>query len=315
MATIVIPDDYPAVMGISEAYRRLAEVEAATYYATLPGSEDVLVERIRDFDTVINIRSSTKFTARVFADCPRLKMLSIWGTGTDNVDLASARQFGVTVTNTPGVAAISIAEHALMLTLAVARRVVPLHQRVASGEWPRGQSMQLRGKTLGIIGLGAIGRQFAKLGEAVGMRVIAWTMHPNPALGFALVELDALLRESDVVSVHLRQSPETLGFIGAREFDLMKRTAVLINTARGPIVNEGALLAALEAQRIAGAGLDVFDVEPLPLGHPLTRLDNVVLTPHCAGVTPEVLEAGLAMAISNAEAFWNGAPQHVVTGG
>ena len=315
MATIVIPDDYPAVMGISEAYRRLAEVEAATYYATLPGSEDVLVERIRDFDTVINIRSSTKFTARVFADCPRLKMLSIWGTGTDNVDLASARQFGVTVTNTPGVAAISIAEHALMLTLAVARRVVPLHQRVASGEWPRGQSMQLRGKTLGIIGLGAIGRQFAKLGEAVGMRVIAWTMHPNPALGFALVELDALLRESDVVSVHLRQSPETLGFIGPREFDLMKRTAVLINTARGPIVNEGALLAALEAQRIAGAGLDVFDVEPLPLGHPLTRLDNVVLTPHCAGVTPEVLEAGLAMAISNAEAFWNGAPQHVVTGG
>jgi len=315
MATIVIPDDYPAVMGISEAYRRLAEVEAATYYATLPGSEDVLVERIRDFDTVINIRSSTKFTARVFADCPRLKMLSIWGTGTDNVDLASARQFGVTVTNTPGVAAISIAEHALMLTLAVARRVVPLHQRVASGEWPRGQSMQLRGKTLGIIGLGAIGRQFAKLGEAVGMRVIAWTMHPNPALGFALVELDALLRESDVVSVHLRQSPETLGFIGAREFDLMKRTAVLINTARGPIVNDGALLAALEAQRIAGAGLDVFDVEPLPLGHPLTRLDNVVLTPHCAGVTPEVLEAGLAMAISNAEAFWNGAPQHVVTGG
>jgi len=315
MATIVIPDDYPAVMGISEAYRRLAEVEAATYYATLPGSEDVLVERIRDFDTVINIRSSTKFTARVFADCPRLKMLSIWGTGTDNVDLASARQFGVTVTNTPGVAAISIAEHALMLTLAVARRVVPLHQRVASGEWPRGQSMQLRGKTLGIIGLGAIGRQFAKLGEAVGMRVIAWTMHPNPALGFALVELDALLRESDVVSVHLRQSPETLGFIGPREFDLMKRTAVVINTARGPIVNEGALLAALEAQRIAGAGLDVFDVEPLPLGHPLTRLDNVVLTPHCAGVTPEVLEAGLAMAISNAEAFWNGAPQHVVTGG
>ncbi len=270
MPTIVIPDDFPVVMASCDAYRRLAEERAVSYHATLPGSEDALVERIRDFDTVINIRSSTKFTARVFADCPRMKLLSIWGTGTDNVDLNAARQFGVTVTNTPGVAAISIAEHALMLTLAVARRVAPLHQQVVGGGWPRGQSMQLRGKTLGIIGLGAIGRQFAKLGEAVGMRVIAWTMHPNPALGFALVELDELLRESDVVSLHLRLSPETSGLIGGRAFDLMKRTAVLINTARGPIVNEGAMIEALRTQRIAGAGLDVFDVEPLPPGHALT---------------------------------------------
>jgi phosphoglycerate dehydrogenase-like enzyme len=312
MVTIVIPDDFPAVMGPCDAYGPMAERHAVTYYATLPGSEETLIERIRDFDAVIIIRSSTKFTESVFAACPRMKMLSIWGTGTDNVDLKAAQRHGVTVTNTPGVAAISIAEHALMLTLAVARRVVSLHHQVIGGGWPRGQSVQLRGKTLGIIGLGAIGRQFAKLGEAVGMRVIAWTMNPNPALGFELVERDALLRESDVVSLHLRLSAETTGFIGNREFDLMKRSAILINTARGPIVDEAALIHALRAQHIAGAGLDVFDVEPLPANHALMGLENVVLTPHCAGVTPEVLEAGLALAIANVEGYLSGKPQNVV---
>ena len=312
---IVVPDDYPIVMASCNAYRRLVDEHPLTHHATLPGSEDVLVERIRDFEAVINIRSSTKFTDRVFAACPRMKILSIWGTGTDNVDLKAAQKYGVTVTNTPGVAAISIAEHALMLTLAVARRVVPLHRQVVNGEWPRGQSVQLRGKTLGIIGLGAIGRQFAKLGEAIGMRVIAWTMHPDPRLGFELVERDELLRESDVISVHLRLSSETTGFLGLREFDLMKPAAILINTARGPIVEEAALIEAIRSRRIAGAGLDVFDVEPLPPGHPLTQLDNVVVTPHCAGVTPEVLEAGLALAIANVESFVLGTPRHIVSPG
>lgn len=309
MPSIVIPDDQPVVMGNSAAYKKWRSV---SYHETLPGSEDALLERIRGFEVVINIRSSTKFTERVFAECPSLRMLSIWGTGTDNIDLAAAKRHGVTVTNTPGVAAVSIAEHSLMLTLAVARRIVAMHQQVVAGGWPRGQSVQLRGKTLGIIGLGAIGRAFARLGEAIGMRVIAWTMHPNPALGFALVELDELLRESDVVSMHLRQSPETIGFLGAREFGLMRPTAFLINTARGPIIDEAALIAALRERRIAGAGLDVFDVEPLPAGHALTALDNVVLTPHNAGVTPEVLEAGLALALENVESFLGGAVKNAV---
>ncbi|HYZ83046.1 MAG TPA: NAD(P)-dependent oxidoreductase [Bryobacteraceae bacterium] len=312
MPDIVIPDDYPVVMGNSSAYRCLLEKTSVTYYDTLPGSEDALLERIRDFDIVINIRSSTKFTERVFAACPRMKLLSIWGTGTDNVDLTAARKYGVTVTNTPGVAAISIAEHALMLTLAVARRVTSLHREVVNGAWPRGQSVQLRGKTLGVIGLGAIGRQFARLGEAIGMRVIAWTMHPDPARGFELVELEELLRESDVVSLHLRLSSETAGFLGRAQFELMKPGVILINTARGPIVDEAALIEVLQTRRIGGAGLDVFDVEPLPQGHPLTQLDNVVLTPHCAGVTPEVLEAGLALALENVESFLRGAPENVV---
>ena len=187
----------------------MIEKTPVTYYDTLPGTEDTLIERIRDFEIVINIRSSSKFTSGVFAACPRMKLLSLWGTGTDNVDLAAAARHGVTVTNTPGVSAVSIAEHALMLMLAVARRVIAIHNGVVAGEWPRGQSVQLHGKTLGVIGLGAIGRQFARLAQGIGMRVIAWTMHPNPALGFELVELDELLRASDVVSLHLRLSPET----------------------------------------------------------------------------------------------------------
>jgi len=312
VADIVIPDDYPVVMGASSAYRQWIESTPVTYYPSLPGSEEELIKRIRDFDVVVNIRSSTKFVDSVFAACPRMKLLSIWGTGTDNVDLAAAAQHGVTVTNTPGVAAVSIAEHTLMLLLAVARRIVALHSQVVAGQWPRGQSIQLRGKTVGVIGLGAIGRQFAKLAEGIGMRVTAWTMHPNPALGFQLVELDELIRTSDVISLHLRLSPESTGFLGTKEFEKMKPTAILVNTARGPIVDEAALVDALRKKRIAGAGLDVFDVEPLPQGHPLTALDNVVLTPHCAGVTPEVLEAGLAMAIENVCSFLSGNPRHVV---
>lgn len=313
MSSIVIPDDYPVVMGASSAYRRLIETTPVSYYDTLPGNEDTLIERIREFDCVINIRSSSKFTARVFDACPNMKLLSIWGTGTDNIDLAAAARRGVTVTNTPGVSAVSIAEHSLMLMLAVARRIIAIHNGVAAGEWPRGQAIQLNGKTLGVIGLGAIGRQFARIAQGIGMRVVAWTMHPNPALGFELVELDDLLRSSDVVSLHLRQSPETISFLNRERLELMKSSAILVNTARGPIIDEAVLIEMLQSKRIAGAGLDVFDVEPLPPEHPLTKLDNVVLTSHCAGVTPEVLEAGLALALDNIFSFLDGDARHVVT--
>jgi phosphoglycerate dehydrogenase-like enzyme len=268
---IVIPDDAPPVMGPSQAYRTLLERMPVDYHDTLPGSEAALIERIREADIVINIRSSCRFTENVFAQCGQLKLLSLWGTGTDNVDLAAAARHGVTVTNTPGVAAISIAEHCLALLLAAARRIPRTDAEIRQGRWPRGEGAQMHGKTLGIIGLGAIGRRFAQLGEAIGLRVIAWTMHPNPALGFNLVPLDQLYRESDVISVHLRLSGETRGMIGAGQFAMMKPSAILINTARGPIVDEAALLEALLTGRIAAAGLDVFDVEPLPAGHALAR--------------------------------------------
>lgn len=311
---IVIPDDYPPVLAPSQAYQNLTVRTAVDYYDSLPGSEERLIERLRDAEIVFNIRSSCKFTANVFAACPRMRLLSIWGTGTDNIDLAAAVRHGVTVTNTPGVSAPSIAEHSLALMLAVARQIPRIDAQVRQGQWPRGFVTQMFGKTLGIIGLGAIGRRFAELGAGIGMRVIAWTMHPNPALGFELAELDQLLRTSDVVSIHLRLSDETRGFLGPRELGLLKPTAILVNTARGAVIDEAALLETLSSRRIAGAGLDVFDQEPLPPGHPLTQLDNVVLTPHSAGVTPEVLEAGLQLSVDNVWNFLAGKPTHVVAG-
>jgi len=178
--------------------------------------------------------------------------------------------------------------------------------------------IQLREKTLGIIGLGAIGQQVARIARGIGMKVIAWTRHANillaQELDIELVQLDDLYRRADVVSLHIRQTPETVNFVGERELNMMKRTALFINTARGPIVDEEALVKALESERIAGAGLDVFSQEPLPEGHPLAALPNVVLTPHSGGVTKEALEAGLQLAVNNVFDFISGDPRNVVAG-
>ena len=241
MTRISIPDDSPAVLAPSSAFPALQARAELDYHDTLPGAEDVLIERIGTAEVVLNIRSSSRFTARVFAACPRLRLLSLWGTGTDHVDLASAAQHGVIVTNTPGVSARSIAEHTLALLFAVARHIPEMDAATRLGSWPRGSSVELYGKTCGVIGYGAIGRQFARLAAAIGMRVIVWTMHPERYSGVEFVELDELYRTSDVVSLHLRLSPETTDFIGAPQFALMKPSAILINTARGAIVHQGAL--------------------------------------------------------------------------
>ena len=303
MPRIHIPDDAPPVLAVSGVWPELAARAELVYHDTLPGSEEGLIERIADAEVVLNIRSSTFFTARVFEACPRLRLLSVWGTGTDHVDAAAAARHGVRVTNTPGVSAVSIAEHALALLLAAARRIPQLDASVRRGEWQRGQCVELRGKVCGVVGLGAVGLEFARLAAALGMRVIGWTMHPRPIPGVELVELDEVYRTSDVISLHLRLSEQTRGLVGAPQFAAMKPGVLLINTARGAIVDEPALLDALSRGRIAGAGLDVFSSEPLPPGHPLTLLPNVVLTPHCAGNTPEALEAGLRMAVENIWSF------------
>jgi len=309
---ISIPDDAPPVLRPSAVWSELAAGAEIAYWDTLPGSEETLIERISGAPAVLNIRSSCRFTERVFAARPELRLLSVWGTGTDHVDLGAAARHAVTVTNTPGVSAVSIAEHTLALLLAVARRIPQVDAATRRGEWAKGQSVQLRGKTCGVVGLGAIGREFARLAGALGMRVIGWTIHPREIPGVELVELEALYRTSDVISLHLRLSPETEGFLGMRQFARFKPSSILLNTARGGLVDEAALVDALATGQLAGAGLDVFAHEPLPAGHPLTLLPNVVLTPHCAGITPETLEAGLRMAVENIWRFAEGRPEHVV---
>ena len=310
MPRIVIPDDEPAVMSPSVAFRRLSGDDVRTFL-TRPSSAAELIERIGDSEIVINIRSTSRFTADVIERCPALRLISIWGTGTDHVDLAAAQSRNIRVTNTPGVSAVAVAEHALALIMAVAKRTVDVDRDVRRGAWPRAMVTQLRGKTLGLIGTGAIGREMARLGAAVGMRVIAWTFHPRGDVA-EWVSLDDVFRQSDVVSVHLRLSKETSGLIRREHFELMKPGAILINTARGGIVKEADLVEALQSNRIAGAGLDVFEIEPLPADSPLCAMRNAVLTPHAAGITPETTEAGLALAIENVFAFLEGRPTNVV---
>ena len=297
-------------MSTSVAFRKLAEHDVRTY-PTRPSSPGELADRIGDADIVINIRSTSRFTPEVLEKCPALRLISIWGTGTDNVDLPAAAARGIRVTNTPGVSAVAVAEHTLALIMAVAKRTVEVDRDVRQGRWPRAMVTQLRAKTLGLLGAGAIGREVARLGAGIGMRVIAWTFHPRGDIA-EWVAFDEVLRQSDVVSIHLRLSPETSGLIGREQLELMKPGAILINTARGGIVDESDLVEALVTNRIGGAGLDVFETEPLPPNSALRAIPNVVLTPHAAGITPETTEAGLALAIENVFAFLAGRPTNVV---
>jgi len=313
---IVIPDDYPPVISGTKYLEELKKLGEVSVYNTRPGSEDELVERIKDAEVVVNIRAYCKFPERVLRKTESLKLISILGAGTDNVDLEAASNLGIAVTNTPGAATEAVAEHALTLMLAVARRIPQIDRSVKEGKWIRGFVTQLYGKTLGVVGTGAIGSHLAKLGKGIGMKVIAWTFHPSPekekALGIKYVPLDYLLKESDVVSIHLRLTEDTRGLIGKREFSLMKKTAILINTARAGIVDKEALIEALKNGRIAGAGLDVFHEEPIDPSDPILKLDNVVLTPHSAGQTREALEKGLSMVVENVRNYLLGKPTNLV---
>jgi D-3-phosphoglycerate dehydrogenase len=302
---IVIPDDSPPVITGTAALKRIQSAGDTVVFNTPPASEDDLIQRIEGAHTVVNIRSYCKFPLRVLeAVSGTLRHLAVWGTGTDNVDLAAARRFGIVVSNTPGTATDALAEHTLALLLAVARRLVPLDAGVRDGKWERGMLFQCRGKTLGIVGTGAIGSRLAELGRSIGMRVIAWTLHPDAQkaqrTGFAYVStLDELLEQADVVSLHLRSSPDTRGIIGAAQFARMKSGAIFLNTARGDLVDEDALVEALGTDKLFGAGLDVFGKEPVQVDNPLVGLPNVVLTPHTGGNTPEALEAGLNLCADN----------------
>ncbi|HYR42303.1 MAG TPA: phosphoglycerate dehydrogenase [Terriglobia bacterium] len=310
MPRIVIPDDEPSVMATSTAFQRLSGQDVRVYSSRPAGPAD-LVTRTQDAEIVINIRATSCFTRDVLSHLPRLQMISIWGTGTDHVDLDAAKAHGIRVTNTPGVSAIAVAEHTLSLIMAAARQTVFVDRQVREGKWPRATASQLHGKTLGLIGTGAIGREVARLVKGVGMHVIAWTFHPHGDMD-DWVSLEEIFRRSDVVSVHLRQSPETIGMIRREHFELMRPAAIFINTARGPIVREPDLIEALRTNRIAGAGLDVFETEPLPPESPFFSLSNVVLSPHSAGITAEATEAGLALAIENVFGWLAGRPANVV---
>ena len=314
---IVVPDDFPSVFQGSAGHERAKSLGPVRVF-TERGADDEaeLIRRIGDARVAINIRAHARFTDGVFLACPALKMVSVWGTGTDNIELHAAGMRGVTVCNTPGVNAFAVAEHALTLMLVVGRKITAIDREMRGGKWPREMLTQLLGKTLGVFGMGTIGSRVATLGRAIGMDVLAWSARGDEgrvrAAGAKSASKDDILRQADVVSLHVRLADDTRGFIGRKELALMKPTAILVNTGRGALVERDALLAALRDRKILGAGLDVFHQEPLAADDPILALPNVVLSPHNAGQTPEVVRDGLLRAVANVEHFLAGKPTDVV---
>ena len=256
---LVVPDDEPPVLaGTPLEERSRALTDQVEWHFTRPGSEAETIARIKDSEAIINIRSSVQFTRNVLTACPRLKLLSVWGTGVDHVDLAAAAELGITVANTPGYGAPYVSEHALALAMAVSRRIVENDRRIREGGWTAGFVDELYNKTLGVVGAGAIGRRMIQLGQGIGMKVIAWTFNPTAQraaeYGVPFVPLEELLTRSDVVSLHVALTPQTVGFIGREQLALMKPNAILVNVARGAVVDEEALLETLQAGKIAGPG-------------------------------------------------------------
>ncbi|HEV2009305.1 MAG TPA: NAD(P)-dependent oxidoreductase [Burkholderiales bacterium] len=315
---IVVPDDFPSVFEGSVAQPKAEALGALRVY-TERGADDEteLARRIGAAQVAINIRAYAHFSDAVFRACPGLRMVSIWGTGTDNIDLAAAARRGVTVCNTPGVNAIAVAEHAIALMLAVARKIPAIDREMRDGAWPREMLTQLHGKTLGVFGTGSIGARVAELGRAFGMTVLAWSARGDSArlttMGVTATPKHDILRRADFISLNLRLTAATRGFLGRSEFDAMKPTAILVNTGRGALTDRDALFAAIAGGAIAGAGLDVFHDEPVAAGDPLLGLTNTVLSPHNAGQTPEVRRDGLTCAVENAANFLKGTPTNVIS--
>jgi phosphoglycerate dehydrogenase-like enzyme len=258
-----------------------------------------------------------------FRSAPRLRLVQLLSAGYDRVDVEAARKAGVPVANNGGANAIAVAEHTLMLVLAVLKRLVRFHNDVVAGRWRVGDAVESRvyelaGRTLGIVGLGNIGKKVARRAAAFDMRVQYYdiarlTEDQEDALGVRFVLLDELLRTSDVVSLHVPLDDSTRKMVGARELALMKPTAILVNTCRGPVVDEDALHEALKNGRIAGAGLDVMVEEPPARSHPLFALPNVTLTPHSAGPTWENWEARFRNGFDNIQRVAAGrAPRWVI---
>jgi len=314
---IVVPDDFPPALTGSVAEAPLKELGQVRVFTERGADQEAtLIERIGDAQVALNIRAHARFTDHVLAACPALRLISIWGVGTDNVDLMACRARGVTVTNTPGVNAHALAEHTIALMLAITRRIPAMDRDVRAGQWPRGLLIQLEGKTLGLIGLGAIGSRVAALVRPFGMRLLASTFGADngraAALGAEHVAVEELLRESDIVSLHLRLSADTEGYLSRARLGLMKPTAFLINTARGALVDKQALVDALRDKRLAGAALDVFHEEPVRTDDPLLALPDLVLTPHNGGMTREVIDNGVLRAVENIELFLAGRPRDLV---
>lgn len=289
------------------------ETEVWTEYA--PPPKKTIIQKVRDIDALVSLLSDP-IDAEVFDAAPKLKIVAQLAVGFDNIDVKEATKRGIYVTNTPGVLTETTADFAWALLMAVARRVVEADKYVRSGQWKVGwhPSMLLGrdiyGATLGIVGIGRIGEAVARRAKGFGMEILYYDVvrrqDLETQLGIEYVDLDTLLQKSDFVSIHVPLMKETYHLIDERRLKLMKKTAYLINNSRGPVVDEKALYKALKEGTIAGAGLDVFEQEPLPIDSPLLKLENVVLAPHISSASYETRSRMAEMVAQNLIAFFEG---------
>ncbi|MGH6989032.1 MAG: D-2-hydroxyacid dehydrogenase family protein [Stellaceae bacterium] len=309
MMKIALLDDYQGVaLGLAD-WPSLAPDAEVTVFPDHVAALDALVERLLPFQCVVLMRERTPFPRALLARLPKLKLLITSGRRNAAIDVAAASDHGVQVSGTD-LKGLGTAELTWGLIFALVRQIVAEDRALRQGRWQTTLGVELAGKTLGLLGLGRLGGEVARVGAAFGMKPVAWS--PNlaadraAAAGARLVTKDELFAEADILSIHLVLSERTAGLVGAADLARMKRGAFLVNTSRGPIVDEAALVASLRDHRIAGAGIDVFVTEPLPPGHPFFGLDNLVMTPHLGYVTAENYAYHFPQVVAIIRAFLGG---------
>lgn len=311
MRRVAVLDDYSHIGSTITDWTILPNDIDVTFFTDHVSSTRSLVERLRDFDVIMAMRERTLFPRKIIEQLPKLRLLTTTGMRNAAIDLEAAKDCNVVVCGTDGLL-YPTAELTWGLILALARHIPREDTQTRLGKWQVTLGSGLNGMTLGLLGLGRLGAQVARIGQAFQMKVLAWS--PNltamraSACETEIVTKAALFSKSDVLSIHLVLGNRSRGLVGAQELKTMKPTAYLINTSRGPIIDEAALIQALDNGWIAGAGLDVFDEEPLPLSHPLRNKPNTVITPHMGYVTRETLQIFFDQTIENILAFFDNAP-------
>jgi phosphoglycerate dehydrogenase-like enzyme len=316
MRKVAVLDDYHGVALEMADWSVLAPQCRVEVFRDHLSDLDALAHRLRDFEIVTCMRERTPFGRDLLERLPNLRLLVTTGMRNAAIDVKAATDLGVVVCGTSGGPESPPAELTWGLILALVRHIAPEDAATRDGGWGTTVGMCLENRVLGVLGLGKLGARVARVGVAFEMSVIAWsqnlTAEQAARCGATLVTKDELFARSDVLTIHLQLSARTRGLVGARELSLMKPTAYLINTARGPIVDEAALVKALQARTIAGAGLDVFDEEPLPADHPFKKLDNTLLTPHAGYVTEAQYRVRYRDTVEDVAAYLRGTPLRVL---
>ncbi len=302
-ARMAILDDFEKLADTVAAYEKVRSRADVTILRERLDSSEKLVQTLRPFDIILLMRERTQFTGKEYSQLPNLKFISQTGRTSVHLDLPSATRHGVAVTGTAADSGATTKELTIGLILSLMRNIPQVDRRMRIESWPAIPGRTLEGKTVGVFGFGRIGKEVARVMKTLGTRVLGYsrslTAEIAAEVGAECVPMETLLRESDIITIHINSNAQTRGIIGENEFAIMKRGAYLVNTARGPIVSEPAMIKALETGQLGGVGLDVFDIEPLPMDHPLRRFENAVLLSHRGYATVEVLKERYEQAMEN----------------